>query len=1019
MLDLSGKWSFQKQEPTDSREEAYFLTDSATEGDFMVPGSTIENGIGDSYIYDHELTPANVQHLRKKKSFIGKLWLRRTFTMSDLSDDKQYTLVFERVMWQSRVWLNGHYLGSDDSLSTPHRFDLTNFLKEENELIVCIDNQDIHQINTTPSAYTEETQSIWNGLVGKCVIEESEIGEPKLKVSANYEKKQVSIDFLYDNRKVKEASFLRCSVSLEGQLLDEVELPMGNQSQMTHSFSLQEFSEWDEFEPTLYEVTVEITNNQKVLYQTTEEIGFRKWSNEKQQLLLNDHPAFLRGTIDCCIFPMTGYPPTDEKAWEKIFHTIKDHGLNHVRFHSWCPPEAAFKVADRLGLYLQVEGPIWLDEWMTFKLGDKSDHYTFFLEESRRIVVEYGHHPSFCFFSCGNEIRGDYDILRTIVKELRKMAPQILYTLTTNWDREIDPEDDLFIAQTADKIPLRGQYELDKMVETTQLSFDEAVAKREVPILSHEVGQYHIYPRLAEITKYTGNLQPINLLAIQEDLNRKQMGKYASAFTRASGKLAFNLYKDDIEAALRTKKLGGYQLLGLNDFSGQSTATVGLLDVFWEDKGLMKTSDYKQFSAPLVHLAIMDKRIFSSTDEITIKIQIANYYHPVDCGHLSWQIASEDTVYVTGSQRVDVPLGLTTLDQEINWNDAESIKENKQLTLSCSFETKEKEVFTNSWRIWIFPKADEKKTDILESDELTEELLKQVANGKKLLLSPKEERIRAAEKIHYFPVFWSPVHFKSKDNCGLMVHNEHALFQHFPSLDYADYQWKDLVTNAFSVPFTTLSEDFEPIVQAVPNFFNHKKMFALAEFNYGKGKIMLCSLNIQDESLVNKSFKQALLNYMASNEFVPNYELSSKELKTILYSTEEFSEKVDFARKARVFADSQRSESFSPEKAIDQTEETSWQPEDNAPGHWWTIDLGETKELSEIRIELLSNGTYYYNVETSVNDKDYEIIINKAVTVSGDQTIIDALDTKARFVKINYADVSDGVTVGHKRVSLY
>src|SRR5699024_4476059 len=135
-------------------------------------------------------------------------------------------------------------------------------------------------------------------------------------------------------------------------------------------------------------------------------IGFRKWSNEKQQLLLNDHPAFLRGTIDCCIFPMTGYPPTDEKAWEKIFHTIKDHGLNHVRFHSWCPPEAAFKVADRLGLYLQVEGPIWLDEWMTFKLGDKSDHYTFFLEESRRIVVEYGHHPSFCFFSCGNEIRG-------------------------------------------------------------------------------------------------------------------------------------------------------------------------------------------------------------------------------------------------------------------------------------------------------------------------------------------------------------------------------------------------------------------------------------------------------------------------------------------------------------------------------------------------------------------------------------------------------------------------------------
>src|SRR5699024_5297924 len=357
--------------------------------------------------------------------------------------------------------------------------------------------------------------------------------------------------------------------------------------------------------------------------------------------------------------------------------------------------------------------PIWLDEWMTFKLGDKSDHYTFFLEESRRIVVEYGHHPSFCFFSCGNEIRGDYDILRTIVKELRKMAPQILYTLTTNWDREIDPEDDLFIAQTADKIPLRGQYELDKMVETTQLSFDEAVAKREVPILSHEVGQYHIYPRLAEITKYTGNLQPINLLAIQENLKKKQMEKYASAFTMASGKLAFNLYKDDIEAALRTEKLGGYQLLGLNDFSGQSTATVGLLDVFWEDKGLMETSDYRQFSAPLVPLAIMDKRIFASTDELNIKIKIANYYHPVKDGVLSWQIASEEKVYVARQETVDMSLGLVTLDQEITWDGSASINENKQLTLSITLTTKEQEVFKNSWHVWVLSESNKEETDIL------------------------------------------------------------------------------------------------------------------------------------------------------------------------------------------------------------------------------------------------------------------------------------------------------------------
>lgn len=1016
MLDLSGKWSFQRQEQNDSRADEYFLTANANDGTFVVPGSNIENGIGEPFRYDHELTPENVQHLRKNRSFIGKLWLKRSFTMPDFSANKHYTLVFERVMWQSRVWLNGHFVGSEDSLSTPHRFELTNYLKTENELIVCIDNQDIHQINTTPSAYTEETQSIWNGLVGKCILTESEASVPQLTIQSDYAKKQVAVTLSYA---VSSACSLRLSLHLGDQCLDKVVLPISEKAEMTHVFTLKEMLSWDEFTPTLYEVAVEIATGQKVLYQTTEEIGFRKWSNDHQQLLLNDHPAFLRGTIDCCLYPLTGYPPTDEVAWEKIFTTIKEHGLNHVRFHSWCPPEAAFKVADHLGLYLQIEGPIWLDEWMPFKLGDKPDHYTFFLAESRRIALEYGHHPSFCFFSCVNEIRGDYAILRTIVKELKKMAPQILYTLTTNWDRAIDSEDDLFIAQTADKLPLRGQYELDKMVETTQLSFDEAVAKREVPIFSHEVGQYHIYPRLAEITKYTGNLQPINLLAIQDDLKRKHMTKYASAFTKASGKLALNLYKDEIEAALRTERLGGYQLLGLNDFSGQSTATVGLLDAFWEEKGLLDKRSYRQFSAPLVPLAIMEKRIFASAAEMKIKIKIANYYHPIKNGTLTWQIAAEEQVYVTGKETVDLPLGLIALDQEITWSKHEPLTENKQLTLSLSLTTDKQEVFTNSWRLWCLPETHEEKRDIRESDELTAELLAQVASGDNLLLMPQENQIRAAEKIHYFPVFWSPVHFKSKDNCGLIVHNEHALFQYFPSLDYTDYQWKDLVTGAFSLPFASLGEAFQPLVQTVPNFFNHQKMFALAEVSYGKGKIMLCSLNLQADTLVCKSFKQALLSYMASSEFTPRYELSAEEIKALFYSKTELPEKIDCARNGKVSADSQRSEAFSAEKAIDQNAETSWQPQDNKPGHWWLLDLGEVKKLSEIRIELLSKGTYYYNVETSTDGKEYKIVINKAVTVSFDPTIIDALDTKARFVKISYADVSEGVTVGHKKVVVY
>ncbi|WP_212971556.1 discoidin domain-containing protein [Bacillus sp. J14TS2] len=1018
MIDLSGKWSYKVDIEDIGAQDDWFLA-KFTDSGFQIPGSTTDNNVGTIYEFDGSLTKENIRHLRQRKQYVGKIWLKKVIEIPDFQPEKIYEFILERVMWQSELWINGQYVGSRDSLSTAHRYDITNFIASKIEIVLCIDNRDIHQINTTPSAYTEETQSIWNGMIGNCRIETHHFLFRQMKVLTNYDQQSIELTYSYESINPN-AKTLYITVEKEGKVVKETTQPIyGNSGSGKLTISLPNIVSWDEFHPELYDLICTVEMNDECIACEKQRIGFRKWSTNGKQLQLNDRPAFLRGTIDCCIFPLTGYPPMDEASWSKIFQTIKEHGLNHVRFHSWCPPEAAFAVADQIGLYLQVEGPIWLDAWMPFILGDRADHYTFFQAESEAIVNTYGNHPSFCFFSCGNEIRGEFAILRKIVKSLKQMNSNILYTLTSNWDRKIDSEDDLFIAQTVDKVPVRGQYDLDKMVEETTIEFSNAIALRQVPVISHEVGQYSVYPSIREIDKYSGNLLPVNFQAIKNDLESKNMLKYADDFTYASGKLAFELYKEEIEASLRTEKMGGYQLLGLNDFTGQSTATVGLLDAFWESKNLMRVEEYRQFSAPLVPLAVMKKRIFSADETISIDLEIANYYQFLDSPKVIWSLSSEtDCIFSKEFNLPKLDLGLNHITERVVFCLKNKVKQNSQMVLEVQVELEHAIKFKNSWKLWCYVKEDS-VPNVIESTTITEPILKEVENGASLLLTPEKATVKEAEKTTFFPVFWSPVHFKSKDNCGLIVDNEHPLFKLFPTEKYANYQWKSLIENAFSIPFHELAESFNPMVQVVPNFFNNKKMFVLSEFVYGDGRIVVTSLNIHDESLPAIALKNALKFYMNSKQFEPANRIFKDQLASLFYAEGTQKEEIDLAELGVCTADSVYSADFAPENAINNKSSSYWKPKNNSPGHWWCIDLKAVHRIKEIEIELLSKGTYYYDVSVSEDNHKYQKLISKTISPKNSLIISDEVETSARYLRITYGDVSKGVEVGHRSVRIF
>ena len=118
----------------------------------------------------------------------------------------------------------------------------------------------------------------------------------------------------------------------------------------------------------------------------------------------------------------------------------------------------------------------------------------------------------------------------------------------------------------------------------TVSDYTESISKFDVPVISHEIGQWCVYPNFNEMKKYTGVLKPRNFEIFRETLEENQMLDQANDFLVASGKLQTLCYKEDIESALRTPGFGGFQLLDLHDFPGQGTALIGVLDPFWEEK---------------------------------------------------------------------------------------------------------------------------------------------------------------------------------------------------------------------------------------------------------------------------------------------------------------------------------------------------------------------------------------------------------------------------------------------------
>ncbi len=904
-ISLAGAWDFA-------------MGDSTAYNDYvMLPGSMLTNGKGDivttktqwtgslydsSYYYNPYMEKYRQAgemkfpfFLTPERHYTGKAWYRRSVYIPKAMKGQRITLFLERPHIETTVYVNGKEVGHQMSLSVPHRYDVTRYVNFgcSNTISICVYNgienvcvgQDSHSV-------TDQTQGNWNGITGRIELQSqpAKLNIRKVVVRPDADKKQVRVVVEMENHVdgfklmpmrdygiyVMARPMMKGKTHVYGA--EPVEA-IGNKKEFVIDLGT-DAQLWDEFTPNLYQLQVMAGDD---VYETT--FGLRNLSVEGRQLVINGRPLFLRGTVENCNFPETGYPPMEESEWLRVFRKCKEYGINHVRFHSYCPPEAAFAAADRVGIYLQPEGPSWPNHGVKLRRKMAIDQYL--LDESKRIIDEYGHHPSFCFMAAGNEPAGDWvPYCNDWVKTMKQYDSTKLYagaSVGGGWAWDSGSEYHV-------KAGARG-LDWDRRAPQSQDDYYQQIlfprnykdtVPNNSPIVAHEQGQWCVFPDFNEIPQYTGVYKAKNFEIFRDLLADNGMASQAEKFLHASGKLQTLCYKYETERNLRTKDYAGFQYLGLNDYSGQGTALVGPLNVHWREKGYVDAREWKQFCAATVALARFPKFVYTNDEELVVPVEAYNAF--------SAKLVNAKVCWcITGGQQQEVAHGTLPVSTiPIGKNNElgtvrlqlASFQQPAKLTLHVLLNGYE----WNQWDFWVYPAEGKievvRSKNFYETDSLDARALKVLKKGGTVLLTAGG-KIRYGNDVRhtYLPVFWNTSWFKMRPphTTGAYIQSEHPVFCDFPTDDWQNLNWWELTNRTQVMNLAEFPKDYQPIVQPIDTWHVSRKLGMLLEVKILNGRLLMTTMDIShnlDRRPVARQLRQSILCYMQSEDFKPTTTVS-------------------------------------------------------------------------------------------------------------------------------------------------
>lgn len=832
----------------------------------------------------------------------GYAWFSRTIEVNDDYSDKNVFLFLERTRI-STVYVDGCRVGSFNSLCSAHSYNIGSYLtKGRHELVICVSN--VNYPTKGGHMTSPDTQTNWLGITGKLELQifpKAYISDVRITAGSDGIAKVSGCINGAENGSVK------ASVSApDGSVVYSGDIACCGEK-FSGEIKIDSPLLWDEFDRNIYTLRFEAMGD---TYSAS--FGFRTFSNDGRKLLINGSEAFLRGKHDGLIWPLTGYAPCDVDSWVERLSIAKNYGINHYRFHTCCPPDAAFTAADMVGIYMEPELPFWGTIAGKGEEGYNEEEQEYLISEGKRIIAEFSHHPSFVMMSLGNELWGSRERLGEIISILREGDPSIYFTSGSNnfqfWPAEI-PEEDFFTGVRLSKDRLfRGSYatcdaplghiqtdapntshNYDDIISgkagsdeqnggTIQIQYGTGVKTVSVsaadgsyipnkPVISHEVGQYDFFPDFDEASRYTGPLKPRYLDIFRETLEKSSLFGQWRDFYKAVGALCTDCYKNEIETALRSKELSGFQLLDLQDFNGQGVSLVGILNALMESKGFITPEAWRGFCDSSVLLAEMDKYVFSSKEDLNVSFLLSSYgSEKVKSGTMTYhlkgsEINEKGIIDFTANDERLTKIGSASISLK-----AVSVPQKAVLTLESG-------KMKNSYDLWLYPETDVVITENgMSYNGSTVKFVRDIETAKAAIAEGEKALVISdgSNSIEntYCADFWNYHMFRvisenmnkpvAPGTMGLLIDNENSLLKDFPSEKYSTPQWFELVMHSVADVLDDCP-DIKPVVQVVDNTERCHRLGML----YKKDGVIVCTVKlweISDKAEVKQFAKNLIIN---------------------------------------------------------------------------------------------------------------------------------------------------------------
>ncbi len=901
-ISLAGWWKFKQGE---------YVRDGQFIDSVKLPGTMDTNGKGnpveESFTDD---VPHVGEDLQKSPAFTNRL--SRLYTCSDkalyqknidIPDNwagKDVFLLLERTR-ETRVWINENYAGQQNSLGTAQLYDISDFVVSgrENRITVEVDNGNYSAGNWITGSHmaTEETTTNWNGITGTI----------KLLAKDRVHIKSVKVYPMVTEKIARIKMTIKSSVNTNGTIslrissrnsakphtLKNVNLKFrtnGEDICLNYDFRMGNNVEfWSEFSPITYDLAVDLVTDGG-RFKDSEKVNFGmrefKVTSDGKQFSINGITTFLRGEANCNVFPITGYCPMDKADWITFLDKFKQLGVNHMRFHTWCPPKAAFEAADELGIYMQPELYLFGGRRGSDPFA-KYDTYAYMKEEGERILEAYANHPSFVMMAFGNE--GATADLRKIdlYNYFKKIDPSRLYSegsATFFWSDNTG-DDAIGDFRTSYKTKYgycRMQFYAEDSPQSASRNYDDVIAHLTVPFISHELGQCAVFPQYDEIEKYKNTVfRAKNLEFFRNMMTTKGMAEQNRDFRMATGRWATIFQRDEIEAVFRTAKPAGFQFLSFQDFPGQGTALVGIYDAFMDSKNIAPADEIRRYNSDMVLLAVIPKYVWTFGEQFLVEIKAANY-GPASLSNVvpGWCLkTSTGNIIASGKlPKVNIEQGglssIGTISQVLN-----DITFSQKLILEVRIEGTS---HVTDYPVWVYPNGTEVSIppDIHVTRHYDSETKRILQSGGRVVWLPDPDNLNPKKSISgkFLPDFWSKMFHDYEKNdsytMGLLIDSDHPALKGFPTEFHTNWQWYDLVKASRSVILdNVVPHSYRPIVQTIDHFDRNHRLGNIFEAKVGRGKLLICTFDLPDLLKTRPEARQlyeSLLAYVSGNAFNPS-----------------------------------------------------------------------------------------------------------------------------------------------------